>query len=149
MGILAVIGKNIARHRKRLGHTQSELGAALGIKGSMVSYIEKGQRKLGVDKFLEIADLLHVGPLELLKEVDGGEDNGLPTGSVGSELPDYARDIDTARKMCEGDEALRPFLKLVLLSESLLGTAARLGEENDELRLRLDRMAALLQKFAK
>ncbi len=149
--ILKIIGSNIARYRKRNGSTQAELGRALGIKGSMVSYIEKGQRKLGVDKFVEIAGLLGVGPLDLLRPAGGaGED---PSGEApGPVTPDdlyrYARDIASAKQLCGENEDLRAFLPLVGTGEALLEKVRQLSEDHREMAHRIDRLSELLRDLS-
>lgn len=51
---------------------QTELGKALGRTQSFVSNYERGQRKLGVPEFIQIARALGVEPVEMLKRVEEG-----------------------------------------------------------------------------
>jgi transcriptional regulator with XRE-family HTH domain len=49
--------------------TQAGLGKALGRTQSFVSNYERGQRKLGVPEFIQIADALELEPTELLARI--------------------------------------------------------------------------------
>lgn len=52
--------------REAAGLTQTELGKALGRTQSFVSNYERGQRKLGVPEFIQIAQSLKLDPAKLL-----------------------------------------------------------------------------------
>jgi len=65
--------------RKRAGVTQEELAARLGRPQSYVSKSERGERRLDVVEFVEIALALGLDPVELLRayvsdRVDAAQD---------------------------------------------------------------------------
>lgn len=70
--------------RKEAGLSQRQLAARLGRVHSYVAKIERGQRRLSVPEFLEVATALAVDPRELLtriigaapKVTDGHEEGG-------------------------------------------------------------------------
>ena len=57
----------IASTRKAAGVTQAELAARLGKPQSFVSKVERGERRLDVIEFCQVAEALGVDPSELLK----------------------------------------------------------------------------------
>lgn len=57
-----------ARHRA--GLTQAELAKRLGRPQSFVSKFERGERRLDVVEFLDVAHALSVDPLRLIAEID-------------------------------------------------------------------------------
>ncbi|MBN8500658.1 MAG: helix-turn-helix transcriptional regulator [Sphingomonadales bacterium] len=57
----------IASTRKGAGVTQAELAARLGKPQSFVSKVERGERRLDVIEFCEVAEALGYGPAKLLE----------------------------------------------------------------------------------
>ena len=58
----------IASVRKAAGITQVELAARLGRPQSFVSKVERGERRLDVIEFCQVAEALGRGPGEMLQE---------------------------------------------------------------------------------
>ncbi|MCO5142925.1 MAG: helix-turn-helix domain-containing protein [Oligoflexia bacterium] len=52
--------------------TQAEIGSALGIKQSAVSYLLKGKTKLSLEQFLELTALVGESPQQLIAEAESG-----------------------------------------------------------------------------
>lgn len=59
---------SLVQARKAAGITQTELAAKLGKPQSYVSKIERGERRVDVVEFLEIAEALDQQPLALLAD---------------------------------------------------------------------------------
>lgn len=57
-------------HENKL--TQEEIGNALGIKQSAVSYLLKGKTKLSLEQFLELTELVGERPQQLIAEAESG-----------------------------------------------------------------------------
>ena len=57
----------IASTRRAAGVTQAELAARLGKPQSFVSKVERGERRLDVMEFCQVAEALGIDPAELLK----------------------------------------------------------------------------------
>jgi transcriptional regulator with XRE-family HTH domain len=57
--------------RKAAGLTQVELAARLARPQSYVSKYERGERRIDVVEFLEIAEVLDVDPADFLKRLSG------------------------------------------------------------------------------
>lgn len=55
--------------RTTSGVTQAELATRLGREQSFVSKYERGERRLDIVEFLEIAEILHVDACELVAEL--------------------------------------------------------------------------------
>lgn len=55
--------------REAAGLKQAELGKLLGKTQSTIAKIEKGERRLDVVEFLEVADALGIDPHAILKKV--------------------------------------------------------------------------------
>lgn len=60
------IGERIqmVRHNRNMG--TAELGRKIGVSHSLLSRYESGQRKVSIDRMLDIAAALHVSPMALL-----------------------------------------------------------------------------------
>jgi transcriptional regulator with XRE-family HTH domain len=58
----------LVRRRHEKGLTQTELATRLGRPQSFVSKYERGERRLDVPEFFEIAEGLECDPLRLLEE---------------------------------------------------------------------------------
>lgn len=56
--------------RKKKGLTQSDIATKLGKPQSYVSKYERGERRLDVVEFLEVARALGVEPYKILKELE-------------------------------------------------------------------------------
>ena len=55
--------------RKKSGLTQQQVADQLDRPQSFVAKYERGERRLDVVEFLEVADILKVNPVSLIKEV--------------------------------------------------------------------------------
>ncbi|MBE7557719.1 helix-turn-helix transcriptional regulator [bacterium] len=55
--------------RRRRGVTQAALAAAIGRHQSYVSKYERGERRLDVIEFLEVAKALEVDPADILRRL--------------------------------------------------------------------------------
>lgn len=55
--------------RKAVGFTQAELAARLARPQSFVSKFERGERRLDVIEFLEVADAIGLEPLEFISKL--------------------------------------------------------------------------------
>lgn len=62
--------KRLTDARKEAGLTQDELAHALGRPQSFVSKFERGERRLDVIEFLEVADALSLDPKQVIAELD-------------------------------------------------------------------------------
>lgn len=60
----------LVQARKEAGLTQRELSERLGRPQSYVSKFERGERRLDVIEFLEVARKLEVDPHKMLEEID-------------------------------------------------------------------------------
>lgn len=63
---LQKVGKFIAKMRKKVGMTQSDLGEALGVSGKAVSKWERGLNAPDIQVLVELAKLLNVTATEIL-----------------------------------------------------------------------------------
>ena len=63
---LSGIGEKIVKRREALGMTATELAIQANLNASTLSLYESGQRKMGVDKLIRIAEVLKV-PLSYLQ----------------------------------------------------------------------------------
>lgn len=61
----------IASTRKAAGVTQVELAERLGKPQSFVSKVERGERRLDVIEFCQVAEALECDPADLLREFVG------------------------------------------------------------------------------
>ncbi len=59
--------------RKSANLTQAELAKRLSRPQSFVSKYERGERRLDVVEFLEVAKSLGMDPADLIKELDGAQ----------------------------------------------------------------------------
>jgi transcriptional regulator with XRE-family HTH domain len=62
--------KRLVESRKAGGLTQMQLAERLGRPQSFVSKYERGERRLDVVEFLEVARAIAIDPFRLLKELD-------------------------------------------------------------------------------
>lgn len=60
------IGRRMAEKRKRLRLTQTEVEARIGVSRKYLSNIEHGRSIPSIDVLMQIADVLHMTPNELL-----------------------------------------------------------------------------------
>ncbi len=54
------IGRRVRRVRNQRGMSQAELGAAIGVRHSQISYYERGLIKMRPDRLASLADVLRV-----------------------------------------------------------------------------------------
>lgn len=59
----------LKEHRLKAGLTQQELAKRLKRSDSFVSYVEQGERKLGVLEFIEYAEALGADPRKLFAKL--------------------------------------------------------------------------------
>jgi transcriptional regulator with XRE-family HTH domain len=62
--------ENLVNARKARGLTQEEIARRLGRPQSYVSKYERGERRLDVVEFLEVAEALEIAPGELLHKLE-------------------------------------------------------------------------------
>ncbi|NEN75014.1 helix-turn-helix transcriptional regulator [Pelistega sp. NLN82] len=62
------IGQSIAKHRKAIGMTQSELAERLDLSLDAMSRLERGNISLSVARLLELAEIFRCDSAELLEE---------------------------------------------------------------------------------
>lgn len=62
------VGKNIARFRKEIHLTQADLAAKVGSTQQLIAAFEAGTRRIPLQTFLAIADILHVDIEDLLPD---------------------------------------------------------------------------------
>lgn len=67
-----IILKNL---RKRHGLTQKELAEKVGLTQQAVALIENGQRRLDMDLFLKILDILNESIIDIIPQVDFQKEN--------------------------------------------------------------------------
>lgn len=70
MDIAARFGQNIARCRKRAGHSQEELSIRASLHRTEVSQLERGLRLARIDTLVKVAGALEVSPNELLTGIE-------------------------------------------------------------------------------
>lgn len=63
-----VIGNKLFRLRKRLGMTQAEIAEAAGLSHRTYADIERGTVNMRVETLLQICQVLHITPDEVLTE---------------------------------------------------------------------------------
>lgn len=73
----------LVQSRKQSGLTQMQLAKRLSRPQSFVSKVERGERRLDVVEFLEVAKAIGADAVALLKALDGGDKS--QRGTVGSE----------------------------------------------------------------
>jgi ribosome-binding protein aMBF1 (putative translation factor) len=56
--------------REKRGLTQADVASCLGKPQSFVSKYERGERRLDVIEFLEVAEALEVSPVSILKQLE-------------------------------------------------------------------------------
>jgi transcriptional regulator with XRE-family HTH domain len=67
--------------RKKAGLTQVELAERLCRPQSYVSKYERGERRLDVIEFLDVAEAIGIEPTEFLRDLDYTRSSKPPTGS--------------------------------------------------------------------
>jgi transcriptional regulator with XRE-family HTH domain len=68
-GSHAVLVEILRRARLRSGLRQADVAARLGRDQTFVSLIERGQRRVDVIEFFEIAAAIETSPIELFREL--------------------------------------------------------------------------------
>jgi transcriptional regulator with XRE-family HTH domain len=63
-----IVAANIKRYRKLTGLSQEELGEKAGLHRTYIGSVERGERNITLDSLQEIADALHVAPVQLVIE---------------------------------------------------------------------------------
>lgn len=85
---LQKVGKFIAKMRKKVGLTQSDLGEALGVTGKAVSKWERGLNAPDITVLVELSKILNVTPKEILmgEEIENNlsseDDNEITISSI-------------------------------------------------------------------
>ena len=62
---------SLSAARKKAGLSQLELAEKLGKPQSFVSKYERGERRLDVIEFFQVAEALRIDPFEFLKRIHG------------------------------------------------------------------------------
>lgn len=62
------MGKRIRKERKANHMTQEALAEKAGISLSFLGHIERGSRKASIDTLVNIVNVLHISPNELLQD---------------------------------------------------------------------------------
>jgi transcriptional regulator with XRE-family HTH domain len=70
-------GQRVAQARKRARLTQTELAKLIDKSRASVANIEAGNQPTQIQMIFELADHLHVTPLELLPDAASGENRSL------------------------------------------------------------------------
>ncbi|MGD0078001.1 MAG: helix-turn-helix transcriptional regulator [Sedimentisphaerales bacterium] len=65
--ILQIIGRNIGRHRRRLGLSQEALADKSQLHRTYVGGVERGERNISAKNIAKIAKALSIQPSDLLK----------------------------------------------------------------------------------
>lgn len=102
LGIL--LGRNIAKRRKAMGLTQSELAERLGLDTVTVSRFERGTNLPSLQRLLSIADLLEMPLAELLSQSGSlSSDQALQIHGWIEHLPEAERQfvLDMVKAWCE------------------------------------------------
>jgi transcriptional regulator with XRE-family HTH domain len=60
------IGRRIRHARRQRGHTQADLGRAVGVSRTSINNIEAGRQRLPIDLLYDIADVLDIQAVSLL-----------------------------------------------------------------------------------
>ena len=64
-----ILGRNIRRHRLRLGMSQEDLAEATGLHRTYVGGIERGERNVSLMNIVELARALRKPPSKLLVDI--------------------------------------------------------------------------------
>lgn len=70
MDLVGLMGRNVRKHRTRLGLNQEELAFRAGMKRSYLSELENGGRNPTVRALGRLAEALDIDPLDLLRAGD-------------------------------------------------------------------------------
>jgi len=62
-----IAGTNIRSYRRRLGMSQEELAATLGVHRTYMGGVERGERNLTLRSLERLAERMQVDPVELLR----------------------------------------------------------------------------------
>ena len=62
----SLAGRNIRRHRKKLGLTQEQLAERADLHRTFIGVVERGEKTLSLDSLARIARALGTTPQELL-----------------------------------------------------------------------------------
>jgi len=63
-----IVAENIKRYRKLSGLSQEELGEKAGLHRTYIGSVERGERNITLDSLEEIANALHIAPVQLVIE---------------------------------------------------------------------------------
>lgn len=80
MEIKNIFGSRILEQRKKMGLSQGELGAKIGLTHKAISTIESGKRGTSFEKLVELAYVFQVSTDYLLGITDDPTWRGKPTG---------------------------------------------------------------------
>lgn len=71
--LLQRFGEGIRAQRDRLGLSQEELAHRAGLHRTYIGGVERGERNLGLENLVRIADALGVPPSQLVAGLDHGK----------------------------------------------------------------------------
>ncbi|MDF9408285.1 MAG: HTH-type transcriptional regulator SinR [Pelotomaculum sp. PtaB.Bin013] len=104
--ILKVCGQNIRRYRKEKDLTLEQLSHSLGITGSYLGYLERGQRNTSLLTLAKIAKILGVPPDILLRVPKDEFEKAL------YELHDLLINLNDVKHVTFLKEVMESYLKL-------------------------------------
>ncbi len=64
------IGKKIYRERKRIGYTQEQLAEKIYVTRQAISKWECGRSMPDYDSLLNLSEIFHVSPNEIIKDIE-------------------------------------------------------------------------------
>jgi transcriptional regulator with XRE-family HTH domain len=73
--LYALVGRRVREAREKQGLTQKALASLLSLTRTSVTNIERGKQKLLLHTLVELAQALHIPPVELLGEFAGIQGN--------------------------------------------------------------------------
>jgi transcriptional regulator with XRE-family HTH domain len=76
--VYQVVGSKIREQRVKLGLTQEELAAQVGLSRSSITNVEQGRQTILLHQFLEIAQALEISPQALFPELRFKESPQIP-----------------------------------------------------------------------
>lgn len=85
----AEIGRRIAKRRKKLMLTQVEVEAKADLSPRYLSNIERGKSVPSIDVLMQVADVLHMTPDEVLIGAEGDGQTGKTTAEQAANLMKY------------------------------------------------------------
>ncbi|WP_454105238.1 helix-turn-helix domain-containing protein [Mammaliicoccus sciuri] len=68
MNYRILLGKNIAKLRKHKNFSQEKLAEISGLHRTYIGSVERGERNIGIDNIVKIANALDIAVEELLKK---------------------------------------------------------------------------------